>query len=330
MVLQEAKGPENQLVVEMPLAARKTADDPALAEIDVTRIPPLAGYNRTRARQHAWTPLVISPKSEPLLARARYGRGQAVAFSSSATPPWAQEWIERRPADYVRFWRQTVLSVLPPPHRTLSPETDYHDGQPVFDFAADKVAGTRSVPATLQYVDGPPACGGKIDSRPITAGPVARGRDRRGAVGDLPGKTPGAFSWSRTYGREFGDPAQGEAVLKALCRETGGGLSAAARQDFSPGREHVSRSFPPAAWLAAAVGCRCVEILLQAARGTAACCGGRGRRRKSRQCCSSQRSPGRAAAMEIQQEEGLGVRAAGSPQALRAALTRCCSHMETA
>ena len=101
VALQEAKGPENQLTVEMPLPPRKLAEDPALAGIDVAAWPPLAGYNRSRGRLHAWTPLVISPKNEPLLARMRYGRGQTAAFLSSATPPWAGR-MDRREARGLR------------------------------------------------------------------------------------------------------------------------------------------------------------------------------------------------------------------------------------
>ena len=120
VVLQEAKGPENQLIVEMPLPAKKLEEDPALAGIDVEGLPPLLGYNRSRPRQHAWTPLVISPKSEPLLARMRYGRGQSAAFLSSATPLWASRWINEKPAEYVTFWRQMIFSLLAPPYRDWS------------------------------------------------------------------------------------------------------------------------------------------------------------------------------------------------------------------
>ena len=99
----------------VPLEARKLEDDPAIAGIDVPALPKLLGYNRTRARTHAWTPLVISSKNDPLLARMRYGRGQSLAFTSSAAWPWAKEWIESKKPDYVAFWKQAVVSVLPSP-----------------------------------------------------------------------------------------------------------------------------------------------------------------------------------------------------------------------
>ena len=158
IALQEAKGPENQLVVEMPLAPRKLADDPAMAGIDVATLPPLGGYNRARARQHAWTPLAIGPKNEPLLARMRYGRGQTAALLSSATPPWAERWIAQQPQEYVRFWRQLVLSLLSSPYRPIRPQVDYQDGQPVFECAESSRHAPRACYFSC-FDDGQPARG---------------------------------------------------------------------------------------------------------------------------------------------------------------------------
>ncbi|MCL2648787.1 MAG: VWA domain-containing protein, partial [Phycisphaerales bacterium] len=132
VMLQEAKGMSDPLVVNASLPIRKVNEDPATVGIDVEKLPPLGGYNRTRARTHAWTPLTIAnKKNEPLLARMRYGRGQSLAFTSSASSPWAREWLQKdKVADYAAFWRQAVLSVLGPPYRPLAVEETYRQGQP--------------------------------------------------------------------------------------------------------------------------------------------------------------------------------------------------------
>ena len=140
-VLREAQGMEDDLLGQIPQQARKVQDDPALVGVDVDKLPPLLGYNRARARTHAWTPLVISPRNEPLLARMRYGRGQSLAFLSSAGARWAGPWIAQQPAQYAAFWRQAVLSVLPPPHQELKPQVTYHNGRPTFTFVTDGADG---------------------------------------------------------------------------------------------------------------------------------------------------------------------------------------------
>ena len=256
VALREAKGPENQLTVEMPLPPKKLAEDPALAGVDVAAWPPLAGYNRSRPRLHAWTPLAISPKSEPLLARMRYGRGQTAAFLSSATPPWAGRWIDEKPADYVRFWRQLVLSLLPSPCRTLRPQTDYEDGQPVFDFPA-----WSDLPAGEVRLNRLSA--GKVETMAAGPEPIRVMPDTDALLCVSKGKQIDAFSWSRTYGREFADPAQGEAMLKTLCARTGGIFQPRAEDLFANGRHRTWFALGQTAWLVAAVLLLLAEILLR-------------------------------------------------------------------
>jgi len=261
VALQEAKGPENQLLVEMPLQARQVDEDLALAGIEVASLPPLGGYNRARSRLHAWTPLVISPKSEPLLARMRYGRGQTAALLSSAAPPWAKDWIEQRPAEYVRFWRQLVLSVLATPYHTLRPHVDYRNGQPRFDFSAEvgpEGAGDAPGPMLVSRITG-----AAIDEAGPAQGPVEVTPSTRALLASRKGRHIGAFSWSRTYGREFGDPALGETMLKTLCEQTGGIFQPQPEELFA-GAQHVVRAeIGRGAWLALAVVLLVIDILLR-------------------------------------------------------------------
>ena len=259
VALQEAKGPENQLTVEMPLVPKKLGDDLSLAGIDVAALPPLAGYNRARPRLFAWTPLVISPKQEPLLARMRYGRGQTAAFLSSATPPWADRWIREKPGEYVRFWRQLVLSLLPSPGGPLHMSMSYQDGQPVFMPAlecADKSPHSKGITMTR-------LAGGKLDTRPAGPGPLGVTPETDALLVRCQGNQLAAFSWSRTYGREFADPAQGEAMLKTLCAETGGRFQPTLEEVLAGGGARGSFAVDCGAWLAAAVLLLVLEILLR-------------------------------------------------------------------
>ncbi len=258
VVLQEAEGPENQLLVEMPLAAKKLEDDPALTGIDVQGLPPLLGYNRSRARLHAWTPLVISPKREPLLARMRYGRGQTAAFLSSATPLWANRWISERPTEYVTFWRQLVFSLLAAPHRALEPGVSYEAGRPVFEFtspaagrwAVSQGHGAGSLPATRQIGNLP------RDGLRIAA-------DADALLVTAKGKHNAAFAWNRTYGREFGDAAEGEKMLRTLCEQTGGVFQPQPESLFAGGRSLAPWEIGRAAWLAIATLLMVLELLVR-------------------------------------------------------------------
>jgi len=252
-VLQEARSLADQLVVDLPLPARKLEDDPALAGIDVEALPALGGYNRSRARPHAWTPLVISPKQDPLLARMRYGRGQALAFLSAATGPWAADWMNRRPKEYVTFWRQAVASVLGPPHRPLAPATDWADGWPVFDLSACAPAGGELRVHRL--------AGGKVLS--AAAGAEVRAAGAEAVLATSRGPANRAFAWSRTYGREFGDLTAGHRTLGDLCRITGGAYEPKGDEPFAPGRSAGADEVAPEAWLLAAAALLAVELLLR-------------------------------------------------------------------
>jgi len=260
VVLQEAKSLEDQLTVEIPLPAKMLEEDPALAGIEVAALPRLLGYNRSRARTHAWTPLVISRKAEPLLARMRYGRGQALAFLSSVTSRWAKDWIEKKPAEYVAFWRQAVASVLGPPHRRLGPTIGYEQGWPVFGFPGLTSRGSQN----LREVNVSRLAGGQVSSAPAGPGPIRlAGADTEALLVTAEGRSNKAFSWSRSYGRELADPAKGLETLRALCRETGGVFQPRPEALFAGGRATVRSEINPTTWLIAAVALLIVELLLR-------------------------------------------------------------------
>lgn len=251
-VLREAQGMEDDLLGRLPQQARKVQDDPALAGVDVDKLPPLLGYNRARARTHAWTPLVISPRNEPLLARMRYGRGQSLAFLSSAGPRWSGPWITQQPQQYAAFWRQAVLSVLPPPYQQFNPHVTYHDGRPTFSFSSDPAEGLLKAVVAAESGVAPFEIKDQL--------PVG---DSRAVLASQTGKSISAFGWSRTYGREFDDPAKGLAAMETLCRVTGGIFRPQEDQIIAPASSGGSLTLSPAAFLIIAAVLLSVELVLR-------------------------------------------------------------------
>jgi hypothetical protein len=250
VMLQEAKGMGDPLVISAPLPIHKLQDDPALTGIEIEKLPPVDGYNRTRARTHAWTPLTVSRKNEPLLARMRYGRGQSLAWLSSASGPWARDWLAQKPAEYAAFWRQAVLSVLRPPFRELETNIEFRAGQPVLLAAP--------IPETTMQVSR--LVGDKIETASgahevETAGASAVLLTAKGAQNH-------AASWNRTYGKEFADPADGIKTLQALATNTGG-TSGPSDDAFAPPTAAVTTHLDPAIWLVAAMILLVAELLLR-------------------------------------------------------------------
>ena len=254
VVLQEAKGLKGQIIMEEPLPAKKVAEDPAIIGIETGQLPRLLGYNRTRARRHAWTPLVISSKNEPLLARMRYGMGQAVAFTSSATSVWARDWIEKRPKTYAAFWRQVVLSALRTPYTEWKPTVTYTDGLPVLQFMVSsphKVSVHRLLAGEVR-TESPVETPLRLEPAETSATLLVNET-----------KYGQAFAWSRSYGREFGDAAEGVDVLEDLCHRTGGVFQPEVKDLFSGGEAIVSSQMNRSAWLVAALVLLLAELLLR-------------------------------------------------------------------
>jgi hypothetical protein len=250
VLLQEAKGLGDPLVVSAPLSIRKVQDDPALIGIEVEKLPAMDGYNRSRARTHAWTPLTISRKNEPLLARMRYGRGQSLAWLSSASGAWARDWLSQKPAEYAAFWRQAVLSVLPPPSRELETAVEFRAAEAVLrpqTIADSRMEVSRLVDDKVETAPG----GAEVQ----TAGASA-------VLVTAKGNISHASSWNRTYGREFADPAEGVRTLQALASATGGTFDGG-DDAFAPASGKIMSEINPAMWLVAAMVLLVAELLIR-------------------------------------------------------------------
>jgi hypothetical protein len=229
----------------MPLPVVRLEDDPAISGLDVAAWPPLPGYNRSRARPHAWTPLAISRKRDPLLARMRYGRGQALAWLSSASTPCLTPGdspgatTHLAPGDspgvnYTTFWRQAVASVLPRPCRELPVECRFAAGRPLYKVAAgeDRLAVSRLV-------------GGKIVTEPAAKLAEIPTEASAAILISSRGRTNRAFAWRRTFGAEFGDVQQGRQTLAQIAALGGGQFDPSPQAVFEPGRQRLTFRIEP-------------------------------------------------------------------------------------
>ncbi len=69
-------------------------------------VPQLSGYVLTGPKGGAAEMLITGPEDDPVLAAWQVGVGRCVAFTSSADPRWAAQWIAW--GGFTRFWEQTV------------------------------------------------------------------------------------------------------------------------------------------------------------------------------------------------------------------------------
>jgi hypothetical protein len=76
------------------------------------------------------------------------------------------------------------------------------------------------------------------------------------------GRTNQAWTWSRTYGREFADPAEGLKTLQELSGLTGGTFGAG-DEAFGPATGRIRMQIDAAVWLVAAMILLVMELLLR-------------------------------------------------------------------
>ena len=254
IVVQDAKNFQDKLIVESALSANKKDEDPALLGLDISAMPKLSGYNRTGTRQHAWTPLTISNKQEPLLARMRYGRGQAAAFMSSVSSAWISNWIEQDSAGFEKFWVQLTASDLLPPYQLINPEMKFAEGYPVFTII-------ESQPDQKIYrrVDG------KTEAADIKAGPAVLTDLKKcdAALFISAGKATRVFSWTKSFAAEFDAPEKGMETLKNLSEYTGGVFKPEAGKLCAGGKAVTHFEVDPVLWLVLALILFAAEIFVR-------------------------------------------------------------------
>ncbi len=181
--LKETQQVAGQQIVEERFFPAITASSPIIRGLDAG-FPSLLGYNGTTIKAAA-TSVLVSGRSDPVLAQWQYGLGRSVAWTSDATGRWAKNWVDWD--GFSRFFGQLVAWTFPgeesggiearfvtaPGGTTLRVESVGPDGSPR-DFYATSVVMVDPV----------------LDQRTVNLAQVAPGV-YEAPIGEL---TPGAYA----------------------------------------------------------------------------------------------------------------------------------------
>lgn len=77
-----------------------------LRGLDVTTMPPLLGYNKTRRRTGGQVLLEVAETGDPLLAVRAFGKGRVLAYTSDPAPHWGCNLVYWD--GYGEFWRRCL------------------------------------------------------------------------------------------------------------------------------------------------------------------------------------------------------------------------------
>ncbi|MFH1475573.1 MAG: VWA domain-containing protein [Chloroflexota bacterium] len=146
--LKETQQVSGQQIVEERFFPAIAASSPIIRGLDAG-FPSLLGYNGTTIKAAA-TSVLVSGRSDPVLAQWQYGLGRSVAWTSDATGRWAKSWVGWD--GFSRFFGQLVAWTFPgeesggiearfvpgPGGTTLRVESAGPDGSPR-DFYATSV-----------------------------------------------------------------------------------------------------------------------------------------------------------------------------------------------
>jgi uncharacterized membrane protein len=107
--LKETQQVSGQQIVEERFHPAITASSPIIRGLDAG-FPSLLGYNGTTSKAAATT-VLVSGRSDPVLAQWQYGLGRSVAWTSDATGRWARSWVGWD--GFTRFFGQLVAWTFP-------------------------------------------------------------------------------------------------------------------------------------------------------------------------------------------------------------------------
>jgi uncharacterized membrane protein len=110
LTLQESEIARSDTSVEGQFNAALQEPHALMRDFSDGQLPQLDGYVATTAKDEAEV-VLVSPDDDPVLATWQYGLGRAVAWTPSATEPWASGWLNWD--QYGRFWAQIVRYTLP-------------------------------------------------------------------------------------------------------------------------------------------------------------------------------------------------------------------------
>jgi uncharacterized protein YegL len=259
-------------VVEQAIHALPAKLVEVLSGIDFTKAPPLKGYIASEARPTSEVLLKSSDRSEPLLARWRFGLGRVAVFTTDAQGSWASAWPRWK--GFEKLWPRLVNDTL----RRTPPGDIRLSGKVQEDLAVltVRVPAERpdqpARPPELKSID--PAgveqeltvvrrgLGTYRAELPLERlGPYAFEAQRRGERGAV---ERAYASLSRTYMEEYLSAGSNPRLLDAAVRTTGGRLNPTAKDVYAPGRqerEQRTEHWPPFVYLA--LGLFLLEVLVR-------------------------------------------------------------------
>jgi Ca-activated chloride channel homolog len=232
-------------VVEQPIRAVPAKLVEVLSGIDFESAPPLKGYVASEARPTSEVLLKSSDRSEPLLARWRFGLGRVAIMTTDAQGSWAADWVNWQ--GFSVLWPRLVKDTMrssPPGDLRLAGKVEQ-----------DRAILTVRVPAerSTDKAEPPQLMSIGLQGHETELEVVRRGLGVYRADLELDRLGPYAFrarrtspngaeeiayaSLNRTYKEEYLAASGNLALLKAVVRTTGGQLAPSPAEIFRPGRQ---------------------------------------------------------------------------------------------
>lgn len=195
--LHEAQTVARSGVVHSTFVPRVVASTSGL--LSSGSLPVLTGYVATTPKARAET-VLISPKSDPVLATWQFGLGRTVAWTSDASGLWTRSWLRSHETEH--FWSALVRSTLPAIAQHLLPVTTSAHGV-TGQVTVDTPPSLGGQPLVTAHVGGP---GGQhLD---LTLQPSSPGH----YMGTFPARREGTYFVNVTA-RGGGHAAAGEGGL---------------------------------------------------------------------------------------------------------------------
>lgn len=259
-------------VVEQSIRALPAKLVEVLAGIDFDSAPPLLGYIASEARPTSEVLLKSSDRSEPLLARWRFGLGRVAVFTTDAQGSWAGDWAKWK--GFERLWPRLVNDTL----RSTPPGDIRLSGKVVEDLAVLSIrvpAERPDLPARPPRLKAIDPAGEQVELAVVRRGlgvyraelplvrmgPYAFEAERTGERG---ARERAYASLSRTYLEEHLSARANPDLLREVSHATGGKLNPAAKDVYAPGRqqrEQRTGQWPPFLFLA--LGLFLMEVLVR-------------------------------------------------------------------
>ncbi len=212
---------------EEDIQLEKKAHHPALDGVDLSKAPPLHGYQEVKPRPAAQV-VAVDGEGHPILVRWPYGLGESVVWASDAGPRWAGDWVKW--SGYARFWTQLVRSSLRRHEgNAVAMEVDFAGTTATVRVVDRPEEATRRGALTAQVTEG-----GKTRALPLRVVEpgvhdaqieIAADRDAVVEVRDRKGKVVARHTVVRPPSVELRHRGPDDASLAAIAATTGGKVS---------------------------------------------------------------------------------------------------------